>query len=101
MHMELDRKYNDPKDPNRVLPIGSDHYNFAKKWRAGNLLFQRHAYFDYHRPTDTVDKINFNLMDKELGSFFYTAYDMANRAAMLKGHSIKITNIGINTKMHR
>lgn len=39
---------------------------------------------DYHRPTDTVDKINFELMEKRTRLIFHTAWVMANRDQMLK-----------------
>jgi hypothetical protein len=39
---------------------------------------------DYHRPTDTIDKINFDLMQKRVLMIFYTAWDIANRDNMLK-----------------
>jgi hypothetical protein len=38
---------------------------------------------DYHKPTDTVDKINFDLMSKRAQMIFYTAREMANRNNML------------------
>jgi hypothetical protein len=34
---------------------------------------------DYHRPTDTPDKIYYDLMAKRAQLVFYTAWDMANR----------------------
>lgn len=81
-HMELDRKYNDPKDPNRFY-YRSDHYNFAKNG-VPVIFYFNGTHADYHRPTDTVDKINFDLMAKRVKLVFYTAYDMANRTNMLK-----------------
>jgi len=39
---------------------------------------------DYHRPTDTPDKINYALMAKRALLVFYTAWEMANRNDMLK-----------------
>jgi hypothetical protein len=39
---------------------------------------------DYHRPTDTVDKINFDVMSKRAQLVFFTAWDMAHRDAMIK-----------------
>ena len=39
---------------------------------------------DYHKPTDTVEKINFDLMAKRAQVVFYTAWEMANRDEMLK-----------------
>jgi len=39
---------------------------------------------DYHKPTDTPDKINYILMAKRAQLVFHTAWEMANREAMLK-----------------
>jgi len=39
---------------------------------------------DYHRPTDTPDKINYPLLTKRTQLVFYTAWEMANRNDMLK-----------------
>jgi len=80
--MELDRKYNDPKDPNRFY-YRSDHYNFAKNG-VPVIFYFNGVHRDYHRPTDTVDKINFDLMEKRVKFIFYTAWVMANRDNMLK-----------------
>ena len=80
--MELDRKYNDPKDVNRFY-YRSDHYNFAKNG-VPVIFYFNGTHADYHQPTDTVDKINFDLMAKRVKLVFYTAWDMANRDALLK-----------------
>jgi hypothetical protein len=80
--LKLDRKYNDPNDPNRFY-FRSDHYNFAEKGIPVIFYFNgTHA--DYHRPTDTPDKINYVLMAKRAQLVFHTAWEMANRDAMLK-----------------
>jgi hypothetical protein len=80
--LELDYKFNDPKDPLRIY-FRSDHYNFARKGVPIIFYFDGiHA--DYHRPTDTPDKINYDLMVKRAQLVFYTAWEMANRGDMLK-----------------
>ncbi len=81
-NMELDRRYNDLNDPNRFY-YRSDHYNFAKVGVPIIFYFDG-VHADYHRPTDTVDKINFNLMEKRVRLIFNTAWVMANREQMLK-----------------
>jgi hypothetical protein len=81
-HLELDRKFNDPNDPNRFY-YRSDHYNFASKG-VPIIFYFNGVHADYHRPTDTIDKINFDLMAKRVKLVFYTAWAMANRNAMLK-----------------
>jgi hypothetical protein len=39
---------------------------------------------DYHKPTDTIEKINFELMEKRTKMVFFTACEIANRDEMLK-----------------
>ncbi len=81
-HLELDYKYNDPKDPERIY-YRSDHYNFARKG-VPVIFYFNGTHADYHQPTDTVDKINFKLMEKRVRFIFMIAWEMANRDDMLK-----------------
>jgi Zn-dependent M28 family amino/carboxypeptidase len=78
----LDRKYNDPNDPNRFY-FRSDHYNFAQKG-VPIIFYFNGTHADYHRITDTPDKINYKLMAKRAQLVFHTAWEMANKDAMLK-----------------
>ena len=80
--LELDYKFNDPADPMRIY-YRSDHYNFAKNG-VPIIFYFNGTHADYHRPTDTPDKINYNLMEKRARLVFYTAWEMANREAMLR-----------------
>lgn len=80
--LNLDYKYDDPRDPNRIY-YRSDHYNFAKKGVPILFFYDGMLLADYHKPTDTVDKINFDLMSKRAQMIFYTAWEMANRNNML------------------
>ncbi|MBO9202749.1 MULTISPECIES: M28 family peptidase [Niastella] len=80
--LELDYKYNAPKDPERIY-YRSDHYNFARKG-VPIIFYFNGTHNDYHRPSDTPDKINYNLMAKRAQLVFYTAWEMANRNEMLK-----------------
>ena len=83
VNLELDYKYNDPNDRERIY-YRSDHYNFARKGVPIIFYYDGMLRPDYHRPTDTVDKINFNLMEKRVRLIFLTAWEMANRENMLK-----------------
>jgi len=75
--LELDYKYNDPKDPNRYYER-SDHYNFAERGVPAIFYFNgTHA--DYHKATDTADKIDSAAAAKRAQLAFYTAWDLANR----------------------
>ena len=80
--MQLDRRFNDLKDPNRYY-YRSDHFNFAKNG-VPVIFYFNGTHADYHRPTDTVDKINFDLMAKRVKLVYYTAWEMANRSEMVK-----------------
>lgn len=80
--MELDYKFNDPADPMRIY-YRSDHYNFAKHG-VPIIFFFNGTHADYHRPSDTPDKINYPLLAKRAQLVFYTAWEMANRPQMLK-----------------
>ncbi|HJS55250.1 MAG TPA: M28 family peptidase [Chitinophagaceae bacterium] len=80
--LKLDKKYNDPKDPNRFY-YRSDHYNFAEKG-VPIIFYFNGVHPDYHRPTDTPDKIKYDLLEKRAKLVFYTAMEIANREEMLK-----------------
>lgn len=80
--LELDYKFNDPADPDRIY-YRSDHYNFARKGVPIIFYFDG-IHHDYHKPSDTPDKINYDLLEKRARFVFYTAWDMANRDEMLK-----------------
>ncbi|MCW3114562.1 MAG: family peptidase [Segetibacter sp.] len=80
--IQLDRRFNDLKDPNRYY-YRSDHYNFAKNG-VPVIFYFNGTHADYHRSSDTVDKINFDLMTKRVKLVFHTAWEMANRKEMVK-----------------
>lgn len=82
VNLKLDYRYNDPKDPNRFY-YRSDHYNFAEKG-VPIIFYFNGVHRDYHRPTDTPDKINYDLYSRRSQLVFYTAWEMANRDAMMK-----------------
>jgi Zn-dependent M28 family amino/carboxypeptidase len=75
--LELDYKYDDPDDPNRFY-YRSDHYNFAKN-NVPIIFYFNGVHEDYHKITDTPDKIEYDLMAKRAQLIFYTAWEIANR----------------------
>ena len=79
--LEFDYKYDDPNDEERIY-YRSDHYNFARKG-VPILFFFDGIHEDYHKTTDTVDKINFDLYTKRVQMIFYTAWVIANKNEML------------------
>lgn len=79
----LDYKYDDPNDKNFIY-YRSDHYNFAKKGVPILFFYDGMLLADYHQPTDTIEKINFDLMQKRVMMIFHTSWEIANRDNMLK-----------------
>ena len=77
IQLELDYTYNDERDPNRFY-YRSDHYNFAKK-NIPVIFYFSGTHEDYHKPTDTADKINYPILEKRTKLVFYTAWELANR----------------------
>ncbi|MCF6348391.1 MAG: M28 family metallopeptidase [Flavobacteriaceae bacterium] len=73
----LDYTYNDENDPNRFY-YRSDHYNFAKN-NIPIIFYFNGVHEDYHKPTDTADKIRYDLLQKRTQLIFYTAWEIANR----------------------
>jgi len=76
-NLKLDYTYNAEDDPNRYY-YRSDHYNFAEKGIPAIFYFNG-THDDYHRPSDTVEKINFDKMETIGRLVFYTAWELANR----------------------
>ncbi len=80
--IKLDYTYNDPNDPNSYY-TRSDHYNFAKN-NVPVIFYFNGEHPDYHKPTDTIDKLDFDKMEKIGRLIFYTAWELANRPDRVK-----------------
>lgn len=74
--LTLDYEFNDKNDPNRFY-YRSDHYNFAKHGIPVIFYFNG-VHEDYHKSTDTPDKINYELLAKRVKLIFFTAWEIAN-----------------------
>ncbi|PWK16135.1 peptidase M28-like protein [Arcicella aurantiaca] len=85
--IDLDFQFNDPNDPNRFY-YRSDHYNFAKN-NIPVAFFFNGVHDDYHQPTDDVEKIEFNKMEKRARLVFYLTWEVANREKRLAVDSNK------------
>jgi len=75
--LELDYTYNDENDPNRFY-YRSDHYNFAKN-NVPIIFYFNGVHEDYHKATDEIGKINFDVMLTRANLIFFTAWEIANR----------------------
>ena len=76
-NIELDYTYNAEDDPNRFY-FRSDHYNFAKN-NIPVIFYFNGTHADYHKPSDTVEKIQYDLLEERARLVFYTAWEVANR----------------------
>jgi hypothetical protein len=77
----LDYTYNDEHDPNQFYRR-SDHYNFARRGVPIAFFFTG-VHADYHRPTDTIEKLLFDRM-VNIGRLLYTAgWDLASFPRLL------------------
>ena len=77
VNLELDYTYNDENDPNRFY-YRSDHYNFAKN-DIPIIFYFNGTHDDYHRVSDTPDKIEYDLLENRSRLVFHTAWELANR----------------------
>jgi hypothetical protein len=75
-NLTLDYKYNAVNDTNRFYER-SDHYNFAIH-DIPVIFYFNGEHDDYHKPTDTQDKIDFELLTKRSKLIFATAWQLAN-----------------------
>lgn len=81
-NLDFDYTYNDKNDPNRFY-YRSDHYNFAKN-NIPVIFYFNGTHADYHRPSDTPDKINYDFYETRTRLIFYTAWELANREDRVK-----------------
>ncbi|WP_313791356.1 M28 family peptidase [Lacinutrix neustonica] len=80
-NLELDYKYNDENDRNNYY-YRSDHYHFAKN-NIPVIFYFNGEHNDYHKTTDTPDKINYDLLTKRTKLIFATAWQLANKETFL------------------
>lgn len=75
--LDLDYSYNSETDPNRYY-YRSDHYNFAKN-NVPVIFYFNGTHDDYHKSSDTVEKIHFEHMQNRGKLVFHTAWELAQR----------------------
>ena len=80
--LELDYRYNKEDDPNRYY-YRSDHYNFAKN-NIPVIFYFNGVHEDYHKATDTVEKIDYYKIERITKLIFLTAWELANKEERIK-----------------
>lgn len=88
---DLDYTYNEESHPDRIY-YRSDHWNFAKN-NIPIIFYFNGVHDDYHKPTDTIDKIEFELLTKRAQLVFHTAWVLANRDQRIVADKIKDTKV--------
>ena len=81
-NLELDFRYNDINDPNQFY-YRSDHYHFVKN-NIPSIFYFSGVHEDYHKPTDTADKILYEPYKRRVKLIFHTAWGLANRDERIK-----------------
>jgi hypothetical protein len=77
LNLKFNYKYDDPNDPNRFF-FRSDHFNYARKG-IPIIFYFNGVHEDYHKPSDSPDKIDFKKMEKVARTVYFTALELANR----------------------
>lgn len=73
--IKIDYKHNAPDDQ---IYYWSDHYNFAKNG-VPVIFYYNGKHDDYHKGSDEISKINFELLSKRAQLAYYTGWDLVMR----------------------
>lgn len=77
LNLTFNYKYDDPNDPEQFF-YRSDHYNYARKGIPIIFYFSG-VHADYHRPSDSVEKIDYQNMEKIARAIYATAWELGSR----------------------
>jgi hypothetical protein len=78
LNLNFNRKYDGPDHPEQFF-YRSDHFNYAKKG-IPIIFYMDGSHADYHQVTDSVEKINFEQMEKVARTVMATGWALANAA---------------------
>ena len=81
-NLELDFRFNDINDPNQFY-YRSDHYHFVKN-NIPSIFYFSGVHEDYHKPTDTAEKILYEPYKRRVKLIFHTAWGLANSEERIK-----------------
>jgi hypothetical protein len=79
LNIKYNFHYDEPNDPERLF-YRSDHFNYAKHG-VPIIFFFDGVHEDYHRPTDSPDKIDYQKMQTVARTIFILASELANAPA--------------------
>ena len=78
----LDYKYN-YIDQSECIYYRSDHFHFVKN-NIPAIFYFNGIHQDYHKPTDTAEKIEYGLLKDRIKLIFFTAWELANKNESIK-----------------
>jgi Zn-dependent M28 family amino/carboxypeptidase len=78
LNLSFNYRYDDPADPSRIF-FRSDHIAYAIK-DIPIIFYFTGVHEDYHQPSDSADKIDYEKMEKITRTVFITAWEVANLA---------------------
>jgi Zn-dependent M28 family amino/carboxypeptidase len=76
LKLQYNYKYDDPKDTNRFF-FRSDHFHYAQNGIPIAFWFDG-VHEDYHQPSDTADKIDYQKMEKVTRTIFLTMWEITD-----------------------
>nr|MBA3242563.1 M28 family peptidase [Acidobacteriota bacterium] len=79
LNLRFNYHYDEPNDPERLF-YRSDHFNYARKGIPIVFYFDG-VHEDYHQPSDSPDKIDYEKMMKVTRTVFILASEIANALA--------------------
>lgn len=76
LNLNFNLRYDGPDHPDQFF-YRSDHFNYARKG-VPIIFYMDGDHADYHQPSDHVDKINFEQMEKVARTIMATGWTLAN-----------------------
>jgi Zn-dependent M28 family amino/carboxypeptidase len=76
LNLKFNTRYDDPQDPNRFF-FRSDHYHYARKGIPIIFYFSG-VHEDYHRPSDSAEKIDYRKLQNVTRTVYATAWELAS-----------------------
>jgi hypothetical protein len=76
LNLAYNYHYDEPNDPERLF-YRSDHFNYARKG-VPIIFFFDGVHEDYHQPSDSPDKIDYEKMEKVARTIFILGSELAN-----------------------
>jgi hypothetical protein len=76
LKLEYNYRYDDPKDPNRFF-FRSDHFHYAVNGIPIAFWFDG-VHEDYHQPSDSPEKIDYEKMEKVARTIFLTMWELTD-----------------------